>query len=192
MTTKTGKTVYLQAVTVIDPAMGWIAICIVSSSQEDLLSNIVELAWLTRYPLPDKVIVDRGNESLAEFKTMILADCGIEIMSIASRNPQANSILERVHQTIGNIIRTFKVQDMGLDDESHWDGILASIMFTLRATVHTTSQWQVIRKHKQGLIHKGNQQENRNRKEHTYNKGGKVLLKNVVQTKFNQDARLGP
>ena len=66
--------------------------------------------------LPSKVIVDRGNEFLAEFNTIIQADYSITVKPITSRNPQANSILERVHQTIGNIIRTFKVQDMELDD----------------------------------------------------------------------------
>ena len=94
---------------------------------------------------------------------------------------------------------------MVLDDESPWDGILASIMFTLRATVHTTMQytpaplvfgrdsilttcheanWHLIKKHKQDLINKG--------KQYKYNKGGKVLLKNVWKTKFNHDAYLGP
>ena len=68
MTTKNGKTVYLQAVTMIDPATGCIEICTVLSAREDLVSNIVELAWLTRYPLPSKVIVDRGDEFLADFK----------------------------------------------------------------------------------------------------------------------------
>ena len=51
---------------------------------------------------------------------MIQADCGITVKPITSRNPQDNSILERVHQKIGNIIRTFKVQDMVLNDENPW------------------------------------------------------------------------
>ena len=34
-------------------------------------------------------------------------------------------------------------------------------------------------KRKQNLLNKGNQQENHNGKEHTYNKGDKVLLKNA-------------
>ena len=72
---------------------------------------------------------------------MIQANYGITVKLITSRNPQANSILERVHQTIGNIIRTFKVQDMVLDDENPWDGILASTMFALREMVHTTTQY---------------------------------------------------
>ena len=118
MTTKNGKTVYLQAVTMIDPATSWIEICTIPSAHVDLVSNIIELAWLTRYPLPSKVIVDCGNEFLAEFQTMIQADYGIAVKPITSRNPQANFIIERVHQIIDNIIRIFKVQDMVLDDEN--------------------------------------------------------------------------
>ena len=65
MTTKFGKSIYLLAVTMIDPATGWIEIHIVPSVWADLIANQVELAWLIRYPLPNKIIVDRGNEFLA-------------------------------------------------------------------------------------------------------------------------------
>ena len=61
MTTKNEKTVCLQAVTKIDSAIGWIESRMVPSTRADLVFNIVELAWLVRYPLPSKVIVDRGN-----------------------------------------------------------------------------------------------------------------------------------
>ena len=78
---------------------------------------------------------------------------------------------------------------MVLDDENPWDGILASTMFALRATVHTTTQytpaqlifgrnsiinrhhnvdWEIIRKHKQDLINKSIKRENRNRINHAY------------------------
>ena len=118
----------------IDPAIGWIKIRIVHSARADIVSNILELAWLTRYSLPSKGIVDRGNEFLAEIKILIQLGYGITVKPITSRN----SILERVYQTIGNIIRTFKVQDMVLDDENTWDRFLASTQFTLHITVHTS------------------------------------------------------
>ena len=140
MTTKNRKTVYLQAVTMIYPVTGWIESCMVPSACVGLVSNQVELAWLTRYPLPSKVIVNCGNEFLAEFKTMIQLGYGITVKPITSRNPQANAILERVHQTIGNIIHTFKVQDMVLNDENPWDRILAYTIFELHTTVHSTTQ----------------------------------------------------
>ena len=71
---------------------------------------------------------------------MIPANYSIKTKSIASRNLQANSILERVHQTIDNIIRTSKVRNIELDDENSWHRILAPTMFALRVTVHTTTQ----------------------------------------------------
>ena len=40
---------------------------------------------------------------------MIQADQDVAVKPITSRNPRANSVLERVHQPIGNIKRTFKV-----------------------------------------------------------------------------------
>ena len=63
------------------------------------------------------------------------------VKPIISRNPQAKAILERVHQVISNILRTFKVQNMVLDNKNPWDGVLASTMFALRDTVKTNTQY---------------------------------------------------
>ena len=64
---------------------------------------------------------------------------GIPCSPISVRNPQAKAIVERVHQTIGNIIRTFKIQQMDLDNGNPWEGILSSTMFAIRSMVHTTT-----------------------------------------------------
>ena len=191
MTIKSGKKVYLQAVTMIDPATGWVEIRALPGARADYISNQVEFAWLTRYPQPTKIILDRGNEFLAKFKTLIEDDYGITIKPITVQNPQANVILELVHQTISNIIRTMKAQDMFLDDENPWNGILASTMFALRTTVHTTTRfipmqlvfgrdavlntrheadWHVIKERKQKLINRGNDRENRKRVTFGFNK----------------------
>ena len=86
---------------------------------------------------------------------------------------------------------------MALDDESSWDGILATI-FVMRVTMHTTTQytaaqlvfgldsilntrhktnWQLIKKYKQDLIYKGNQQENCNKNSTCTTNGAKFYLK---------------
>ena len=49
MTIKTGKSVCLQAVTMIDLATAWIEIRTVPSARADLVANQVELAWLSCY-----------------------------------------------------------------------------------------------------------------------------------------------
>ena len=141
---------------------------------------------------------------MAEFKTMIEKDYGIKVRPITTRNPQSDAILQRVHQTIGSMAWFLMTKTLGM---------VASTMFSLRATVHTTTQhtpaqlvfnrdsirnvsieanWKLIKQHKQALINKANERENKLRKDHTYNIGDKVLLKNVWPTKFNQDAFLGP
>ena len=63
----------------IDPATGWIEIHTVLSARADLVAYQVELDWLTHYSLPSKVIVDSGNEFLAEFREMIINDYGITV-----------------------------------------------------------------------------------------------------------------
>jgi transposase InsO family protein len=91
--------------------------------------------WFTRYPWPSQVVLDRGTEFMAEFTHMLKAKYGITKKAITKRNPQANSIIERVlHQTIGNMICTFSVQST--DDNNPWNGILLAVAFAVRATVH--------------------------------------------------------
>ena len=106
---KKDKDVYLQAITMIDPAMGGIEIRSVPKARANLVANQEELARLTRYPLPNKFTLDRGKEFLAEFKIIMANDYGVPCNSISVRNPQTNAMVDRIHQTIGNIICTFKI-----------------------------------------------------------------------------------
>ena len=70
----------------IDPATGWIEKRTVPSARADLVANQVELAWLTHYSLPSKVIVDRGSKFLAEFREMIINDYVIMQDKLPLRN----------------------------------------------------------------------------------------------------------
>ena len=71
MTTEKGSTVFLQAVTMIDSATGWVEIRASPSARADLVTQQVELGWLTRYPLPETIILDRSNEFFDEIKIMV-------------------------------------------------------------------------------------------------------------------------
>ena len=46
-------------------------------------------------------------------------------------NPQANSILEIIHQVISNFVRTFDLQNNYLDEDDPWSGILATKYFVV-------------------------------------------------------------
>eukprot|EP00957_Ditylum_brightwellii_P157114 11957984-Ditylum_brightwellii.AAC.1 len=77
---------------------------------------------------------------MAEFTEMIQRDYGVTKRPITTQNPQANGIVERIHQTIGNMLRTFQEHSTELDEDDPWSGILRAVMFATRATVHSTSR----------------------------------------------------
>ena len=79
---------------------------------------------------------DCGTEFLAEFYKMFQNNYGFKRKPITTRNTQSNAIIEQIHQTIGNIIRTFDVSNIVINDP--WSGILAATMFAVSATYHIT------------------------------------------------------
>ena len=81
---------------------------------------------------------DRGTKFMAEFSNMCQNYYGLKRKPITTRNSQSNAIIERIHQTIGNIIRIFYVSNIVNNDQ--WSGILAATMFSVRATYHPTLQ----------------------------------------------------
>ena len=203
----------LWCVTMIDPATGWFEMKQIETKRADIVANVVEQTWFTRYPWPTQVILDRGTEFMAEFATMIKEDYGIRRKPITTRNPQANSILERVHQTIGNMIRTFRAQEAELDEDDPWSGILSATMFAIRSTVHTTNMatptqlvfgrdsmlnviheanWRYIKERKQKFININNKKENAKRIPHDYTVGDTVMIKQQSNIKYGTDAYSGP
>ena len=111
----------------IDPATGWFDMTAIKTKSADEIANKIEQTWLTKYPWPSKIILDRGTEFMKEVIPMLEQDYGITRRPITTHNPQANSILERAHQTIGNILRTFQLNNHELNDA--WDGILSAVIF---------------------------------------------------------------
>ena len=213
---RNGKDAVLWCLTMIDPATGWFEIIECPDKEAATIADLVELVWLTRYPWPDVLNFDKGKEFLGEFAEMIKNDYGISRFGSSVRNPQANGIIERVHKTIGNMIRTFELED--LDTKNPFGGILAATMFAIRATHHTTLQaspsqlvfgrdaihnigfeanWKFIRDRKQEIIRKNNKKENAKRVKHEYSVNDEVLMKNPkTETKgarkFGLEPWLGP
>ena len=190
------KDLTLWRQTMIDPVTGWFEMAQIENKTAANVADIAEKTWFSRYPIPQKLILDRGTEFMAEFAQMVRKDYGLKMKPITTRNPQANAIIERVHQTIGNIVRTFDVKVIEEDDP--WSGILCATMFAVRATFHTTLQatpmqlvfgrdailnikhvtdWEHIRQRKQERINENNKRENRNRRDHQYRVGHQVLIK---------------
>ena len=212
---ETEVTLTLHCVTMIDPATGWFEMKQAKEKDAMSVANIVETTWLSRYPWPQEIVYDRGSEFMGDFAQMVTTDYGIKKRPITVRNPQANAIIERIHQTLGNILRTFELFKDADANDNIWDGILSAVMFALRATYHTTTQatpmqlvfgrdailnakfqadWEYIKTRKQQMINYNNQKENKRRIPHRYNIGDKVML-NVTGTtkaKYAKNPYSGP
>jgi hypothetical protein len=202
------KTLTVKCCTMIDPATGWFEIAQYNDKSSISIANLIEINWLSRYPIPNQVIFDRGNEFMGhEFRTMMSVDYGIKLKPTTVRNPQANAILERVHQTLGNLIRTFELQDKYIDEDDPWAGILSAVAFALRSTYHTTlkaspgqlvfgrdmilnikhiANWKAIQDRKQQMIIKNNKHENSKRIFYEYKIGDEVLLEKNKPNKMEQ------
>jgi hypothetical protein len=105
---------------------------------------------------------------------MMVHDYGIKCKVISTQNPQANAVVECVHQTLANLIRSLELQtNPYLDEDDPWIGILAAVTFALHSTYHTTlhampgqlvfgrdmvlnvqhwADWTAIKAHKEQLI----------------------------------------
>eukprot|EP00957_Ditylum_brightwellii_P032947 2498659-Ditylum_brightwellii.AAC.1 len=123
----------------IDQATGWFMMAEIKTKCADILANAIEQMWFNRYPWPTEVVLDRGTEFMAKCTEMIQRDYRVAKCPITTQNLQANRIMERIHQTIGNMLRTFGIHSTKLDKEDPWSGILGAVVFATRATIHRTS-----------------------------------------------------
>ena len=136
----------------------------------------------------------------------------IEAKPSSKRNPQSNAILERIHQAIGNMVRTFEVENQLIDESDPWSGILSAVAWAVRSTYHTTLQstpgqlvfgrdmiwniahvadWQYIHHRKQTLINVNNITENKKRIDYDY-AVGESILKIKAGTHKMEQPREGP
>jgi transposase InsO family protein len=197
----------------IDPATSWFEIKSITNKSAITVAEAVEQTWLTRYPRPSQLTYDRGSEFLGEFAKMIVNDYGIIKKPLTTRNPQANAIIERIHKTLGNMLRTFELNEIEVPEDQPWNGILAAIMYAIRATYHTTlkatptqlvfgrdailnmkfeANWQNIKENKQRIIDRNNKKENAKRIPHLYKAGDLVLWKQELKRKYGVSPYKGP
>ncbi len=189
----------LHCLTMIDPATGWFEIVDIPNKRADYIANILEFTWLSRYPWPTEIRMDRGKEFAAEVSAALKEEYGITKKLITTRNPQSNSIIERIHQVVGDMIRTRGIRDKtDLDPDFQWQGVLSAVRQAVRSLVHTTTRatptqlvfgrdallnvsfeadWQYIKERKQHRILQNNKRENATRRPHTYQPNDRVMVK---------------
>jgi len=193
----------------------------------DTVSNLVELVriddktsahiarkyaqvWLTRYPWPARCIHDNGGEFIGPEFQLLLEGCRIKDVPTTSKNPQANAICERMHQTVGNVLRTLlhgqpPQQITGARAKDFIDEALAITMHAMRAGTHSTlgsspgslvfnrdmflnipliADWHAVTKRREHLVNENLMRENKKRRRHDYAVDHRVLKKRHNPTKL--------
>ena len=129
--------------------------------------------------------MDKEQEFAREVSKTLKNEHGVKQKIITSRNPQANSMIERCHKTLHNMIRSAQIKDKrDLDSFLGFKGVLAACRKAMNSTVHATAcatptqlvfgrdamlnasfqaDWQFIRERKQRLIIQNNKHETLNK-----------------------------
>jgi hypothetical protein len=85
--------------------------------------------------------MDRGGEFKAEVQAALKDEYGITVKRITTRNPQSNSIIERIHEVVGDVIHVQNIRDKNdLDEDFGWTGFLGTVRQGARSLVHTTTR----------------------------------------------------
>jgi hypothetical protein len=116
-----------MALTMIDPASSWfemVELSVITRQQTTMvkgrellkdkeifdksserIARLINKTWLCRYPHCRYLIYDNGSEFILHFERLC-GSYGIKCKPTTVKNPQANAILERVHQVLGQLLRT--------------------------------------------------------------------------------------
>lgn len=163
-----------------------------------LVSHAFDRVWLCRYPRPLYCIHDGGPEFTGFEFQELLTSYGIKNRPITTANPQANSVLERAHQTMANQMRSIILMSLQINTiDDMQQQIVSPVQWALNTTFHTTLQasagqlafsrdmilptsylanWATINQRRQHSTDVSTACENSTRIPHHYNIGDKVLI----------------
>ena len=204
------KQCVFKALTIIDPVTNLTELVRVKDKTAKEVAGKFSQTWLTRYPWPMKCIHDNGGEFTGWEFQQLLEQCNIKDTPTTSRNPTANAICERMHQTVGNVLRTLVHQNppRGMRQAKDLvDEALAVAQHALRCAVHTTlgsspgalvfnrdmflniplmADWQMLNAKREHLVNENLRRANLKRRRFDYAVNQKVLKKLHAPTKMGE------
>ena len=95
------------------------------------MTKLVETMWLSKYPIPMEIMYDQGSEFIGyKFrKYAIEREHGITDNQSLLGNLTSKTILERIHQVVGNIVQHFNIAQTYVYEDCPWLVILAAAVF---------------------------------------------------------------
>jgi cation transport regulator ChaB len=179
-----------------DPATGWFEVAEIRNKTSEGTAKILDQTWFCRYPRPKRCISDNGNEFLGKEFQELLQSYGVKSVATTVKNPQAN-FFQHVHQTLGNMLHSHKLDDRDFDFQDPWSQILSNCAWAIRSTVHSvlnaspaqtvlgrdmlfdlsfTTEYKEIKKSKQETSDANTHKVNSKRVKHEYKVNDQVLF----------------
>jgi transposase InsO family protein len=195
-----GQTFVFDSLTMIDTVTNFVELARINNRTAAHVGLQFENNWLSRYPRPMRCIFDQGPEFKTDFQN-VLRRHGIKPIPTTTKNPQANAICERMHQTVENALRPLLYAYPPRNAEQAAllvDTALQTAAYSVRTAVHGTlkispgalvfhrdmildipvvADLELLRQQRQALIDQQLIRENRKRISHDYRPGDNVLLK---------------
>ncbi|KAL7425678.1 hypothetical protein ACHAXM_000119, partial [Skeletonema potamos] len=150
-----------------------------------------------RYPRCRNIIYDNGSEFKLHFETLC-DSYGLKRKPTSIKNPQANAILERVHQVLMTMARTAELDMADTVEPSDVADFLTNAAWAIRSTYHTVlkaspgaaifgrdmlfdipflADWNKIGEYRQHQTDQNTERENSSRRDWDYKVGDQVLLR---------------
>ena len=202
------KELTFKALTIIDPVTNLLEIVRIDNKSSKHVAQQFANVWLSRYPWPTRVIHDNGTEFMGEFQHLLL-QLGIKSVPTTVKNPQSNAIIERVHKTMGDVLRVLlhTSPPETLNDTNRMvENALATVQHACRVAVNHTmrtspgamvfnrdmllnipliANLEAIRDRRQHLINENLRRANAKRIEWNYNINDRVMMVEYDPTKLD-------
>ena len=154
---KDGTVMDFMCLTMIDPATAWFEIIelplasvnckhegdkiteVVIDKSSAQISCLFNKQWLSRYPRAKYIVYDNGSKFKLHFADLC-ESYQIKRKPTSVKNPQANSILERIYGVLTNMMRTAKLDMADTVTSESVDEFLTNAAWALCSTYHTVLQ----------------------------------------------------
>ncbi len=161
-----------------------------------MISNLVNKCWCSRYSCCQKIIFDNGSE----FKLHFIALCEsyrVKPKPTSIKHPQANAILEQIHQVVMTMVRTSEINMADSVAPRDIDTILTNLSWAIHSTYHTVlkaspgaaiferdmlfdipfiADWKKIGDYRQHQTDLNTERENKKHVDYDYKVGDKILI----------------
>ena len=137
--TVNGLQVAVRALTMVDPVTNLVEIAQVKSTKCDENTRAFVDTWLSRYPVPERILTDGGPEFVGHEWEFMLGNWGLTKGKISAHTPTANAIIESSHRSMGQILRTIFEREKPKTLDEMDEVVRSALACTMRAMRCATS-----------------------------------------------------